>query len=82
MAWSVISGSVCSLVSLAARADELAAAGDLALAAHLIELAATGLPGDRAIRATRSKIYTERAARERSLMAKGVFTTAALPEPA
>jgi alkyl sulfatase BDS1-like metallo-beta-lactamase superfamily hydrolase len=67
---------------LAARADELAAAGDLALAAHLIELAATGLPGDRAIRATRSKIYTERAARERSLMAKGVFTTAALPEPA
>jgi alkyl sulfatase BDS1-like metallo-beta-lactamase superfamily hydrolase len=63
--------------TLAARADELAAAGDLALAAHLIELAATALPGDRAIRATRSKIYADRAARERSLMAKGVFTAAA-----
>jgi alkyl sulfatase BDS1-like metallo-beta-lactamase superfamily hydrolase len=68
--------------SLAARADELAAAGDLALAAHLIELAATALPTDRSIRSMRSKIYTERAARERSLMAKGVFTAAArLPEP-
>ncbi len=64
---------------LAARADELAAAGDLALAAHLIELAATAVPQDRSIRATRSKIYAERAARERSLMAKGVFTTAAKP---
>ena len=66
---------------LAARADELAASGDLALAAHLIELAATALPSDRAIRAIRVRIYTERAARERSLMAKGVFTAAATPTP-
>ena len=63
--------------ALAARADELAAAGDLALASHLVELAATAQPGDREILALRTKVYTERAARERSLMARGVFTTAA-----
>ncbi|MBL0213031.1 MAG: MBL fold metallo-hydrolase [Myxococcales bacterium] len=62
---------------LAARAEQLAAAGDLALASHLVELAATALPSDRVIAALRAKIYTERAAAERSLMARGVFTAAA-----
>ena len=62
---------------LAARAEEVAASGDLALAAHRVELAATAAPEDTAIRALRTKIYTERAGKERSLMARGVFTTAA-----
>jgi len=78
-----IARELCALAggasTLAVRADELAAAGDLALAAHLIELAATALPGDRSIRTTRSKIYAARAAGERSLMAKGVFTAASKP---
>jgi alkyl sulfatase BDS1-like metallo-beta-lactamase superfamily hydrolase len=63
--------------TLAARADQLAGTGDLALAAHLVELAATALPADREILALRAKIYAERAKTERSLMARGVFTTAA-----
>nr|HEX4314872.1 alkyl sulfatase dimerization domain-containing protein [Kofleriaceae bacterium] len=70
---------------LAARADELAATGgadELALACHLIELAAGASPGDPAIRAARAAIYKARAAGERSLMARGVFSTAADEPPA
>ncbi len=63
--------------ALAARAEQLAGTGELALAAHLIELAATAVPADREILALRASIYAERASRERSLMARGVFTTAA-----
>jgi alkyl sulfatase BDS1-like metallo-beta-lactamase superfamily hydrolase len=62
---------------LASRAEALAASGDLALAAHLVELAATAEPADTGIRALRSSIYKQRAAAERSLMARGVFKTAA-----
>lgn len=62
---------------LAARAEEVAASGDLALASHLVELAVTAAPDDPAIRAVRAAIYTRRASNERSLMARGVFTTAA-----
>lgn len=61
---------------LARRAESLAAAGDLALAAHLVELAATAAP-ESEILALRKAIYTQRAAGERSLMARGVFTSAA-----
>ncbi len=62
---------------LAARAEHLAGTGELALAAHLIELAATAMPADREIFALRAKIYAERAKAERSLMARGVFATTA-----
>ena len=61
---------------LASRAEALAASGELAMAAHLIELAATALP-EPEILALRRAIYTKRAAAERSLMARGVFTSAA-----
>jgi glyoxylase-like metal-dependent hydrolase (beta-lactamase superfamily II) len=62
---------------LAARAEQLAGEGALALASHLAELASLAAPDDPHARAARAGIYTERAKRERSLMARGVFTTAA-----
>ena len=52
-------------------------ATDVRLACHLIELATQAAPDDAAIRAVRRSIYALRAAGERSLMAKGVFTSAA-----
>ncbi len=62
---------------LAARATELAAAGDLALAAHLAETAALAAPGDAAIKRARAAIYAQRAKTETSLMARGIFAAAA-----
>ena len=71
---------------LADRAGELAAAapdGDadsLRLACQLAEWAAQAAPGDVAIGAVRAALYRRRAAGETSLMAKGVFRTAAGPD--
>ncbi len=59
---------------LAARAE---ASADLRLACQLVELAALAAPDDGGIRAIRSAIYRKRAAAERSLMARGIFTAAA-----
>jgi alkyl sulfatase BDS1-like metallo-beta-lactamase superfamily hydrolase len=50
---------------------------DPRLACELIELAARAAPDDPAIRAARRAIYNARAAVERSLMARGVYTSAA-----
>jgi len=66
-------GAAC----LAARAEALTEAGELALACHLVELAAQAAPGDDGIRAVRAAVYAQRAARERSTMAKGVYGWAA-----
>jgi glyoxylase-like metal-dependent hydrolase (beta-lactamase superfamily II) len=63
--------------ALAERALGLADAGELALACHLAELAATAAPGDARAHEARASVYEARAERERSLMAKGVFTAAA-----
>ena len=65
---------------LAARALELAAKGELALACNLVELAARGAPSDAEIRKARAKIYRQRARAERSVMARGVFDAAAGPD--
>ena len=62
--------------ALAARARELAEA-DPALACELIELAARAAPDDRAIHAARAELYADRAGRERSVMARGIFAEAA-----
>ena len=62
---------------LAARAEELAATGEYRLACQLAELAWLAAPDDARIRALRERIYTARAERETSLMAKGVFRAAA-----
>jgi alkyl sulfatase BDS1-like metallo-beta-lactamase superfamily hydrolase len=59
---------------LAERARTVA---DPRLACELIEMAARAAPEDPAIQAARKAIYKARAASERSLMARGVYTSAA-----
>lgn len=62
---------------LAGRARELAAAGQIQLACHLIEFAAVADSGDATIRAARAAILRTRAESEHSLMARGIFNAAA-----
>lgn len=66
---------------LAERAEALSSVGDDALACHLAELAARAAPHDKAIREIRARVYRERASRETSLMARGVFLDAARRPP-
>jgi alkyl sulfatase BDS1-like metallo-beta-lactamase superfamily hydrolase len=62
---------------LAARATELSAAGEHALACHLAEWAARAAPDDAAVRETRAAVYERRAGVETSLMAKSIYRSAA-----
>jgi alkyl sulfatase BDS1-like metallo-beta-lactamase superfamily hydrolase len=59
--------------TLAERAVALAASGDLRLACHLIELAASAAADDKEIHAKRAEVYQKRRDGETSLMAKGIF---------
>ena len=61
---------------LATRAVELADAGDLRLACHLVELAAAAAPDDPAVHAARAAIYERRRQTETSLMTKGIYAAA------
>ncbi len=63
--------------ALAARAEELRAAGDLRLAGHLAELAALAAPDDAAVHRVRARVFAERVDSEPSLMARGIFAWAA-----
>ncbi|MEE4360239.1 MAG: alkyl sulfatase dimerization domain-containing protein [Pseudomonadales bacterium] len=63
--------------ALAKRALELADADDLRLACHLIDFAALAEPDDGAVHALRAEIYQRRRNGETSLMAKGIFASAA-----
>ena len=62
---------------LAARASELAMAGEFRLAGHLAQLAAEAAPNDRVIAATRAEVFAAMAAAEASVMSRGVFRWAA-----
>jgi alkyl sulfatase BDS1-like metallo-beta-lactamase superfamily hydrolase len=65
---------------LADRAAEVAATGDdasLRLAGHLAELAALAAPDDGGVHRVRAAVFAERARREPSLMATGIFRWAA-----
>jgi alkyl sulfatase BDS1-like metallo-beta-lactamase superfamily hydrolase len=62
---------------LARRARELAAAGELRLACHLIDWAARAEPESREVHAARAEIYEARSRRSPALMTKGVFNAAA-----
>ena len=62
---------------LVRRAEALAEAGDLRLACSLVELAVGADPESRDAHAARFEIYRERRKAETSLMAKGIFGTAA-----
>ena len=63
--------------ALAERAEQRAADADLALACHLVELAAQADPDDRRVREIRAAVYAQRAKAESSLMAKGIYRAAA-----
>ena len=63
--------------ALVARAEALAEQGDLALAAHLVELAWQALPSDPEVRRVRSRVYAARADAEVSLMATSIFRATA-----
>jgi alkyl sulfatase BDS1-like metallo-beta-lactamase superfamily hydrolase len=59
------------------RASRLAEAGELRTACHLAEWAAQAAPGDEGIRRARAAIYRQRAEAETSLMAQGIYRSAA-----
>ncbi len=63
-------------LTLAKRADELAAAGDLRLACHLAEMAGLAAPEDHAVQTLRADVYERRHKAESSLMAKGIYASA------
>lgn len=71
---AALAGGVGALV---ARAGELAAAGDLRLAAQVAEWAVGAGPEDRAAHAVRAEVYGLRRQEESSLMARGIFGAAA-----
>ena len=62
---------------LGTRAEALLESGEDRLACHLIEFATQAAPDDAGLQAIRAKIYQRRAARETSLMSKGIFRSAA-----
>jgi alkyl sulfatase BDS1-like metallo-beta-lactamase superfamily hydrolase len=71
---AALAGGVDTLV---ARARALTAAGELALASHLIDWAVAAAPAHRAAHRTRAEIYEARAAASPALMTRGIFAAAA-----
>ncbi len=70
-----MAGGVAKLVE---QANSKLEAGDLAMAAHLIDWAVLAAPEDLAGHALRTKIYAARAAESRSTMSHGIFRAAAV----
>ncbi|MGZ4103765.1 MAG: alkyl sulfatase dimerization domain-containing protein [Actinomycetota bacterium] len=62
---------------LAERARALAAEGRLRLAAHLAEMAAAAAPEDRAVHDVRAEVFAALRDAEPSVMAKGIYGSAA-----
>ena len=60
-------------LTLAKRAETLAQDGDLRLACHLVELAASAEPDNKSVHAIRAAVYQRRRDSETSLMAKGIY---------
>lgn len=77
---SALAGEIAALaggaVKLAERARRVAEQ-DVRLACQLVEMAALAAPDDAAVHAIRADIYQARRDRETSLMAKGIFGSAA-----
>ncbi len=71
---AALAGGVAQLV---ARAQALAAAGDLRLACHLADYALEAEPGTPAVQQAVSALYEQRAAGEKSLMATNLARSAA-----
>jgi alkyl sulfatase BDS1-like metallo-beta-lactamase superfamily hydrolase len=62
---------------LARRGDALAAAGELRLACHLVEMAALAEPESKIIHGIRAAVYEQRRRSETSMMATGIYRAAA-----
>jgi alkyl sulfatase BDS1-like metallo-beta-lactamase superfamily hydrolase len=69
-----LAGSVEALID---RARELAEAGDLRLACHLVEMAVAAEPMHEGAQRARAEVYWLRRAAEQSLMSKGIYAAAA-----
>jgi alkyl sulfatase BDS1-like metallo-beta-lactamase superfamily hydrolase len=67
---------------LAARAESVAATGDLRLACHLAEMAVQAGPDDRRAHAVRAAVYDARRQAEVSFMASGIYRSAMLDSKA
>ena len=72
-----VAGLAGGVEPLVARARELAAAGELALASHLIDWAIAAQPDSRLAHGARATIYEARARDATALMTRGIFTAAA-----
>jgi alkyl sulfatase BDS1-like metallo-beta-lactamase superfamily hydrolase len=71
-------------LKLAKRARDVAEAGDLRLACHLAEWASLAPDAGSEVHAIRAEVYTRRRDAELSLMARGIFQSAAAesqPQP-
>ena len=77
----VLAGRLAELAGgadrLASAAEDAARDGDLDLASHLVEFAAQAAPEDARVHGVRAAVYAERARRETSLMAQGIYGAAA-----
>jgi alkyl sulfatase BDS1-like metallo-beta-lactamase superfamily hydrolase len=71
---AALAGGVDALV---ARANAVAAGGDLVVASHLIDWAVAAAPDDRNAHAVRAAIYDARANAATALMTRGIFAAAA-----
>jgi alkyl sulfatase BDS1-like metallo-beta-lactamase superfamily hydrolase len=75
-----LAGEIAALAggaeTLARRAEALSKAGQLRLAAHLIEFAAAASPENRALQKAREGIYALCADAEKSLIGKAIFAAA------
>jgi alkyl sulfatase BDS1-like metallo-beta-lactamase superfamily hydrolase len=75
-----LAGEIAALaggaVTLARRAEALAEAGQLRLAAHLIELATAASPEDKGLQKMREAIYASCVDRETSLICKAIYAVA------
>ena len=74
---SAVAEMVGGPMELATQAHELANTGDYRVACHLIDMASDLAPSSIEIHEIRASIYMDRRANESSLMAKGIFESAA-----
>ena len=74
---NVVADMAGGAADLARRARQLADAGDFRVACHLIDMASDSAPTSKEIHEIRASIYMDRRVDESSLMAKGIFESAA-----
>ena len=74
---SALTATLALVVGASTVAFESETAGELRLACHLIEMAVMAEPDNNLAHGARAEIYTARRKGETSLMAHGIFGTAA-----